>query len=289
MNNGLRTLLTRALVACYSLILIEAGFGHAAVAQTPPPPPPANPPAASSMERVQMPTYRLRMLGVFDAATGDPLQGVEVIDVLTGTKAETSKDGLVSLFYLPEGGSLVRLRKIGFEQQTLAVSISPVDTTPLTIVLAHATQLAPVVVTDSAPHYISPALRGFEERRKQGFGYFIPESIMRKNDDRSLASLIPNQVPGVIAVSSRRGTSTYIASGRKMCNGPALRLCTSPDCIVDVYQDGVKQVGPVDVNRLEAREFAAIEFYHAGPEMPAQYNSTSGGGCGVLLLWSRER
>ncbi|MGH7618372.1 MAG: hypothetical protein ACREPM_14205 [Gemmatimonadaceae bacterium] len=134
---------------------------------------------------------------MYDAESGEPVEGVEVIDVITGTTAETSKGGVVSLFYLPDGASLVRLRKIGFATQTLAVSISSADTTPLTIVLERgSTQLAPVVITDSAPRYLAPGLRGFEERRKAGFGYFIAEGEMRKSDGRSFASTIVMHIPG---------------------------------------------------------------------------------------------
>jgi hypothetical protein len=35
-------------------------------------------------------------------------------------------------------------------------------------------------------------------------------------------------------------------------------------------------------------QFAAVEYYPGGASVPAEYNST-GGGCGVLLLWTRER
>jgi hypothetical protein len=234
------------------------------------------------------PAYRFRLMGIYDATSGDPVPGVEVIDMLSGTKAETSKDGLVSLFYLPDGGSLVRLRKIGFETQLLTVAISPADTTPLTIVLAHATMLAPVVVTDSAPTYLSSRLRAFEERRKAGFGYFITEAEMRKSDNHSMANTIVSHLPGLIAVPGPRGTATYVASARKACSGPVMWRCNGPSCIVDVYQDGVLMAGPIDMDRLQVTDYAAVEFYHGGAESPAQYNSTRNG-CGTLLLWSRER
>src|ERR1051326_2223615 len=117
--------------------------------------------------------YRYRFLGVYDAATGDPGEGAEVIDVLNGNKALTTKTGTVSLVFLPDGGSLVRIRKVGYEVQTLTVPISPADTAPVTIVLAHAQTLQTVVVKDTGSKYIGGGLRSFEERMKQGFGHFF--------------------------------------------------------------------------------------------------------------------
>jgi hypothetical protein len=81
-------------------------------------------------------SYRVRILGVFDADSGEFVEGAEVVDVLTGTKAVTTRTGTVSLAFLPEGGSEVRIQKPGYKTITIEVLISPRDTVPVTITLA---------------------------------------------------------------------------------------------------------------------------------------------------------
>jgi hypothetical protein len=237
--------------------------------------------------------YRFRLLGVYDATTGEPIEGVEVADMLNKNSSLTSKTGTVSLFFLPDGGGFVRLRKIGYETQTLPVSITPADTTPITVVLAHATALPAVVVSDSAPKLIPPGLRAFEEHRKLGFGHFLEDSLFRKYETSTLANFLSSRFPGVISVPGPSGAK-YLASGRKMCSGPATRQCRAPDCFVSVYQDGSKVYDAgvaggirVDFEHMSPRDFEAAEFYQ-GAEIPPEYNST-GNACGVLVLWSRTK
>ncbi len=89
------------------------------------------------------PAYRLRLLGVYDSETGDPIEGAWVVDMSTGTKARSSSTGTVSLAFLPEGGSPVRIVKEGYEDLSLAVEISAEHLAPLTLVLVKQTRPPP--------------------------------------------------------------------------------------------------------------------------------------------------
>jgi hypothetical protein len=89
------------------------------------PPPPAS-----------LPAYRIRILGVYDEASGSPLEGADVIEVATGTKVVSTATGTVSLAFLPEGSSLIRIEKVGYETTTMPVTISPADTLPITLTIA---------------------------------------------------------------------------------------------------------------------------------------------------------
>ena len=235
--------------------------------------------------------YRYRLLGVYDRDTGDPIEVVEVSDVLSGTKTMTNKSGVISLFFLPEGGGIVRLRKLGYELQTLPVSISPSDTLPVTVVLARAQQLPTVIVKDSLSP-ISANLRGFEERAKAGRGgYFVDAKALRKAENENLGRTIPAHIPGLQAMNDRKsGTQTWIVSTRQVCNGLVFSCANknAPSCFVSVFIDNARITGPVDFSALASRDFAGVEYYPGGASLPVKYNATDNG-CGVLLLWTREK
>ena len=214
--------------------------------------------------------YRGRLLGVYDAENGNPVEGVRVSDVLSGTSAMTTATGTVSLVFMPDGGGLVRLQRIGYQTQTTFVSITPRDTTPVTLTMQRVTQLPTVVTTDSAPHYVSPALRGFLERSKREAGYFLDEAVLRKNENRSLANVMRARMPGAQFHEGNNGSVFLLKSPRCIEGGPP-----------QVYLDGVP-ISPDSVPQLRAgsRGGAAIAKHSAVRSEPV-----FGGGarCGGMV------
>jgi hypothetical protein len=271
------------------LAMIASGACHSAAGAQ------SAPPARADSAKPVSIAYRYRLLGVYDEASGEPVEGAEVVDVLGGNKSLTTKTGTVSLLFLPDGGGLVRVRKVGFTPQTFMVAISPADTAPITVVLGHADaqQLPTVVVRDSSVKYFSPALRGFEERQRMGLGHFIPEAEMRKNDNHTMADVLISHIPGIMLAPAPLGAE-FIVSTRKMCQGGALAACRSPNCYPAVLVDGVKaNMGmtpalPPDWGKVLPSDYAAVEYYAGPAEAPAQF-SGSANECGLLLLWTRER
>jgi hypothetical protein len=245
----------------------------------------AKPPAAAPIAR-----YKLRVLGTFDEQSGDPIDGVEVMDVGSGTTAITTKTGIVSLFFLPDGVSLLRLRKLGFSPLTMNVTISPVDTIPITVVMTRSAQELPAVVTkDSTRLYISPALNGFVERMHAGNGgHFIDDSTLRKMDADPL-SIALRRLPGATVQNG------HLLSTRTSSSGPVMRSARPGlTCNVSVYENGVllyksgSKMTPPDFDRLEVDAYAGVEFYASSASYPA-WISAMDNPCGVLLLWTRER
>jgi hypothetical protein len=268
--------------------------------------------AASSLVRAQLPPVRdpvasikrppLRILGAFDEASGEPLAGVEIVETATGTSVMTSSTGSANLGLIIPNGGEIRLRKIGFEEQTMTVSMTAKDTVPITILMKRVAELPAVVTKDAAPKYLSPALRSFDERRKNhASGYFINDSILRKEDDRPLANVLVAHAPG--AVVKQVSSASFFLKSPRCSNGGQ----------PDVYIDGVPLAHledprwriqkppsgrnapvvdareyPIDLNQFQVRDLAGVEYYPDNATMPVQFSRTAAG-CGALFLWTRER
>jgi hypothetical protein len=282
-------------------LVLQSTFGGALLASASTRAQAQVPPVRDPVVSVPRPAPRpLRILGVFDEVSGSPIDGVEVLDVASGTYATTTATGTVALSFLPLGVNEVRIRKIGYGVQTMDIAISATDTNPVTVVLKRVTELPAVVTRDTARHYISPTLRSFEDRmRNRTTGYFIDEATLRKEDGRPLGNVLTAHAPGA-AIKQMSGSAMFLVKSPRCSNGG----------MPDVYIDGVplahlpdprwpasaraRRTGgdmrdiPIDLSQFQVSDLAGVEFYPDNATMPAQFSRTSAG-CGVLMLWTRER
>ncbi len=231
-----------------------------------------------STDTSRVPAYRARVLGLFDQITGQPIDGAELFDVSTGWSAKTTATGTVSLIFLPDGGGLVRIRKVGYAPLFTKIAISPRDTAPITLLLERITELPAVVTKDSLHPFISGNLNGFQERARLKIAdYFITDTLLRNSENRTTANLLRSQFPG-IAVHLREGP--FSATSFDGC----------------VFLDGVplstpgpaaRRIPPFNLNSAQISDLQGIEYYPRAGTAPAEFT----GGCGgpILMLWSRER
>lgn len=226
--------------------------------------------------------YRHRVLGVFDEMSGAALEDVEVTDILAGLTARTSSSGAVSLAFLPDGGGMIRIRKFGYEQVTMFVSISPKDTAPITIILSRAHTLPTIVTRDSAL-FQSARLQGFAERLGTAHaGHFIRPDELRNEGARPLGEVLIHRIPGIIISPGRH--SGYLLQRSAHCGRGG-----APD----VYLDGIPiahpQPGaPIDLSEFQTENLAGVEYYPTASLAPLEFSGTSQA-CGVLVLWTREK
>lgn len=236
-----------------------------------------------------------------------PVAGAEAVIPRLQRSVVTDSLGRFRLKDLPIGLYTVVIRAVGFRAESSTVEVLRDEVLSLEVNLAQsvATALPERVVT--APEEGGPArLAEFVERQKAGIGHFINRDQLAKAEggQRQTGDLIA-VVPGVRA--QRGGSKIWISSGRAITEGKCVFCRASPltldradflagarpACYMDVYLDGRlvfdsthPENGLFDVNALQPSYLTGIEVYSSASQVPAKYNRT-GGGCGVLLLWTR--
>jgi hypothetical protein len=204
-----------------------------------------------------------RLLGVFD--DDGPVEGVEVVDLLTGTYATTSRDGAVSLAFLSMrgrvGGSPIRVRKLGYEPIDTIIPTGRSDTASITMIIRKATALPTVVTTGTLTTWRQ---QEFEAHKKAGNGTFFGAQELRLAESRGILS--SQALVGRYTVRNTRGENCVTVFGH---NGTPTGV--PPDTMLVNYD--------------------AIEVYrHA--QIPAAYNMTARPRtkvCTVIVYWDRER
>ncbi len=228
--------------------------------------------------------------------------GAEVALPGLGRTVTTDAAGAFHLVGLTAGSQLVRIRGIGFVEKIDTVTlIAGTEVQRVFAMTAQTATLDTVHTRSEQVKYHSPALQAFEERRlsKSG-GYFVSDSIMRGNENTTLANVLQSRMPGMMLqyFSEHR----LAVSSRKACSGPVLlHACSGkPDCFVAVYLDGqlffnsriAKEVPPTAYPDLEntfpVTTLAGAEYYPSAAATPTGMR-VDDDGCGSLWLWTREK
>ena len=237
---------------------------------------------------------------VLRRADSAPIAGAEIWLISADQHTVADSAGRFSFVHLPPGAYLFEVRAIGYHVHDDTVTIGAGQSVVRRFVLGSATATLDTVRTVAAARqYISPALRGFEERRLSGNGgHFIPDSVLRNNDNETLANVIREWIPGVTF------SGPYLVSTRKQSKGPALTISRVMDCYVAVYIDGVLEFRAQmarearnpeelramlpDLGRMNVSDYAGVEFYADAASAPIGMHSDDDG-CGSLYLWTREK
>jgi hypothetical protein len=235
-----------------------------------------------------------RILGVFDALTALPLEGADVVDMMSGTTAVTTTTGTVTLGFLPDGFALLRVRKIGFEATTVPVVISASDTAPITVLLMRVGQILPGVeaTTVRAPADTVRQLiaNGFYARKRTSGApseaFVTSEQLSKAGSLRDLRSLSGRALCT---------TNLYIDGNRvdsaSAAPPPApggTRRGRGADTLPPTMRPPAGSRQSPD-QTLGIELIAGVETYH-GSEIPPQFagpqRSTTGQAC-ASLIWTK--
>jgi hypothetical protein len=224
---------------------------------------------------------------VLKDANDAPIAGAEVAIPRLGIGVASDSAGDFRLSAIVPGQQIVWVRKLGFAPISAVLTFAAGDTLERDFAMAVVAQALPGVSV-TAPPPVPPKLSQFEERRKAGFGHFITQDQLEKNEDRLVSEMMAT-VPGVrIVQGGARGA--FVASGRDP--GKSAGRGRIIPCFAAVVLDGVfvyqaLQGEPLwDINSIQTSSIAGIEYYAGGATMPPQYSGTRKS-CGLLIIWTK--
>ena len=206
---------------------------------------------------------------------GNPLSGAEVQIVGTSLRGNTDEAGRVALLAVPVGKATLRVRRLGFSESTLQISVTP-GATPDVRSRLHpvALEINKVVVRsrfDKPDRYARTGrFDEFYRRRATGSGTFLT----REDIDARQAQKPEDLVRMATGVRIRyRGMVPYIQFLR----------CEQ----VNVFIDGIRQHdGFRDYLSLNPLQIEAMEIYHGLAAVPPQF-SPRPNDCAAIVVWTR--
>jgi hypothetical protein len=211
---------------------------------------------------------------VMDSARA-PIPEAEVTVIEVGTirrRVVTGADGRFTFGDLAAGRLALRVRRLGYEEQTVDV-LPGADgqATSVEIILAAVpTQLEEVVVNPNTPG----RLREFYERRdrRRSFAHFLELREIRRLAPTTSSELF-RSVPGITIRASSAGGNTIRIRG----------------CQPTVWVNGQMIPGAELDEVVQPSDIAGIEFYPSSAGIPPQYMDPSNRLCGLILVWTRSQ
>jgi hypothetical protein len=224
--------------------------------------------------------------------------GAEVVLDPGARSVRTNSSGDFLLGSLQAGRYTLTFRSIGFRPFKAEAVLSGQDTLELDVALVPvAQQLAPLSVTAVTPR-LSGKMEEFERRRKMGFGRFFTRAELANWENGPLSNvlrtaasvklvLLPYSCNGGFAAASNRVSTVSIPESMQCGRQPINSVC-----YLDIYIDGARfwywgDRPPPDIDQYVVRDIQAMEVYRGFAQLPAEFATGNGKGCGAISIWTR--
>ena len=259
-------------------VLLAFGFATGARAQQAPPPLGPSPTLAA---------YRL--VGRVADPAGNAVFGAEV-SLMEGDSAvrhvRTDSSGRFQLLDMTAAKLALRVRRLGFEQQTVEVQVTKAGRTASVLVVLepNSARLDTVVVDDDSPSdRPNPRLVAFNGRAAtNSFGHYVTEKMLTKLRPQ-YASEALRTVSGVIVRPSVGRIGNIVR-----LRGCGIRGSSSERVGPLIWVDGVRLPG-AEIDEVTAgMDIAGMEVYSSFAGVPAQYLDRTAV-CGTILVWTKHR
>jgi hypothetical protein len=230
-----------------------------------------------------------RATGVIDGAVSDsalrPVSFAEVVILRTEIRMQTNAAGRFRFVDVPPGQYILIVRRIGFRPTSSIVQVGARDTLRLSFILEPALpQLDTVIVSERRQ---SLRMLEFEERRRQGVGFFLTQEQIEKRNLPVAADYL-RLAPSIALAPSPNpsGISELVAISRR--EGGSLFGDGANACAMQIVIDGVPMPPRFPLELLPTpRDIAGIEVYNGPATVPAKFNGLDRR-CGMVLVWTRD-
>ncbi|HXM38745.1 MAG TPA: carboxypeptidase regulatory-like domain-containing protein [Gemmatimonadales bacterium] len=223
--------------------------------------------------------------GTVTATDGAPLGLARIVLVGTNDVTLTRDDGRFSMAGVSAGSQIIQVKKIGYEAVLLPIEVHAGETVNVSVSLTVLpVPLSPVKV--EADRELTPAMRGFEERRARGSGHFFNRVEIARMQPRVFTDVL-RRVPGVQIqpMPGPFGTGELVRMAR------TIGVMGARSCPVLFYMNGAPfpVTGDIPINfYIDPDEVIALEIYNGMSQIPPQFNSNLlNARCGVIVIWTR--
>jgi len=215
------------------------------------------------------------MVAFVTDSAGKPVSGAEVQIVGTSLRGNTDDDGRVALLAVPAGKAVLRVRRLGFAELTIPISVTPGSIAEARYKLvAVPTDLSKVVVRAAGlkpdRYARTQKFDGFYRRRAEGLGTFLTREIIDARQAQKSEDLL-RMVTGIRI--TYRGSTPLVKFAR--CDN------------VNVYIDGIRSHDAYrDYFALSPLDIEAVEVYHGMAQVPPEF-SPHPNDCAAIVVWTR--
>lgn len=213
--------------------------------------------------------------GVVTDSSGNPIAGARAMADSVEERSDAS--GRFVLRGVPAGTRQVRMVSIGHAPVSATVTVVPGDTAFVMASMAAVQQLDPVRIVARTP-YVQLVMRGIEERKRTGTGFFMDSTRFATHG--TLVGAL--QLAPMLRIRQSLGSPPVILFPARV-----QRSADGEDfCYATVWIDG-RRSEQAFVLELRPDEIAVVEVYPRFMLLPSEY-AAQYEGCGVVAVWTKR-
>jgi hypothetical protein len=230
-------------------------------------------PAAGQISAVSTPSYTVA--GIVADGGGNGIDKAEVTistDKTVLQAVTTGPDGRFSLGSFPAGNATLHVRRIGYEQQDMKITIGGSGhSDAIQVLLRELPQKLEEVLVKSDEE---GRLKEFydHKNKRNNFGRYFDRAEIRKQNP-SYASELLRSVPGTQVQASSLGGNLIRMRG----------------CRPLVWVDGQRSPGAELDEVTRPADIAGLEVYSSNAGIPAEYMDRNNGACGIIVVWTKSQ